>query len=1160
MSKKKVHLNDIVEQMTSGRGRTGLSFNELLNKVQEAKDDNVDVIIEEPVPDYDENTSIEQQHPVPNNIVTDNENYYNNIPFNSMNYNGDKAEQMRGYIDNYIQSQLEIVDMFNTETTKQLQGYYNHLDPYQFNQYKYELINTVTSNHYRLLNDLGLYLQSLTIEEQIMYHRLAIEKQVEYSYKMQYHLSSPEKKNYDAQCEHLQASLADIQSKINANGDPATIHELNNIYNNLMVEYSDVSNQRHQYMDQCSIAHRGYSSGLNYQGFDNQNNVNNNFNQNQYSGNQYVNQSNDPFVTGASTVYSSNDDPFGNGNTIGIGYDGGGSNINLGQSPIAQEQPMTERSGNMILNMIRPESLTAQGKTLDNSSGYFVSAADSEFDKMVRNTEEVMQYSPYYGESCDKKYSNQFNYLADRNGVMGMNNIRNNTQNLASSKNAHIREMRRIGYVPELFGVPEGNEDYVMQLLWTIPIPDPTEYDDRTEAPIWYLTPDILGYLDYVDANSSIVKAHKSDKNPLGVKIIRFDKMTEDEKVMYYKEKEMEQKALEEKEKEDSKIKVKVRILTAEDLEKQERIREEEERLKEEKRLNSIEFKAPDFTDPQYVAELDALEYVPDVVLKFFNTKLTPSMLYEFCVDGIMYINKYQQFTYFVISNELDKVKKAKIDELEQELIDAKTTEVRDKTYEQVGTVAKAVSEEFGMDDVDLSDLDTLTQIRELALSKMEEEDVPPPKPVEKTKEELEAEEAERQRQEELLNEIPDDPDLLYDMYGVRPDDDMLPYDPDDEKSILDYLEAKQKAIEDYERDIYESKGMSYDNRPTLYNGLTLGEACGVLDTDRIENDIDKLRSTLEENLHATQFDGMTLDEKIMYLRDQINGGIYEAYDVSKLKPGIHKFYTSNGIYVLDNRDLSVKQSFDTRLLSPEKYQRSYYRNNEQSYSAFDVLMNSIVLPKQKPVDKKIYKDPYSDYDAEGYLDDLQIINKHDEIALFKWKTENVHPYYTMSNSKLKALQSYDRYIGEYKDITGLDPATDEITSYADWAERTNKYYHIMNRRGKNSKAAVEIYDVVSQYDYNQNRIEMDQQYYSNPMSDQQYGDPYLDYQIAPRQFDMVTIDTEPFDDRSQYTCNMVSNNKCYSTFTSGQNDMTPKTPPIQYMGTNDDGTFNMFM
>lgn len=197
---------DIANQMMARNNSTGVSFNELLKEVKNAKSQGVDIVMpSEPHIDSPQNLSMY------NNVGVGVNNYYQE-PYNVYNYtesDNDMIQRHKEFSHNYLIKQLQWAEYYNQESMRIKSGYYGAFDANTINAKLNELVQYVASNHLALLDQLRLYLSNLSTNEQIRYHEISIKEQCKFLAKRQEHLMSPELKQYLA---HINAVTNQLES------------------------------------------------------------------------------------------------------------------------------------------------------------------------------------------------------------------------------------------------------------------------------------------------------------------------------------------------------------------------------------------------------------------------------------------------------------------------------------------------------------------------------------------------------------------------------------------------------------------------------------------------------------------------------------------------------------------------------------------------------------------------------------------------------------------------------------------------------------------------------------------------------------------------------------------------------------------------------------
>ena len=1057
MGKHHVTLKNVVDQMTSGRGSTGLSFNELSHKLKKAA--------ETGNPSQYDFTKVERPY---NTVNTGGENY---IPNNIQSgYNNNPVFSQS--VADYLNGQMAIVRGFYSEKDKlDKMGY----DPMTYDNLYNQLKNNTTQMHYNLLGQLRLYLQSLSFDELSQYQTIAVQKQLWLCSRLQYHLSSDKKKEYDYKIASLNRKIEEVKNS-NMGINMSQVEQMISV---LTAEREAVIHESNEYMNDCIRNNGGYQ-------------------QQKYMGGGGMKE------------------PFNN--VVNFG--------NMANSPLYKSNFQTY-----------PE---------------VVAAGDSDYDELKRMNE-PSTYTPYYGEKPYNMYNNKYNYLTN-SSANRYNQFGNTNQNLSSYKNTFIEQMRKAGFVPDSFGVPD-SEDYIMQLIWVTPVGDPNTYNNGfMSSPTWYLTPEQLGYKDYIEYNQAYLDSLKVENRPV-VKIYKFNEMTPEEIAEVYKNKEIDERNRKIEEEKKKKELDKPHVIK---LRRNSKVVEEEKVEKEENPLDSM---TPDFTSDEYVLQLSQLEYVPEIVRHYLKL-LSPAQLRTFSLEGLMYANKYKAYVNPYTFKFMDQTMKDMINQYEEMLVEKRGQEELETEIEKANKVATEMYNKLGGGDEEISiyDTDKFEEIKELARKKLEavvefdynklipdevkKQDLPKHMD-ELVDDDLEFNELQlNDPVEEELN-IDDEVDKAFDEYvGYESIEDMLPYDPDDEDSLYAYLKAKREALAN-------PTPNDYLDIPILDDGTTLEDAFDKLDMNKIENRVERLKNAIKANISARPFQGMTNVERLIYLREQINGGLYDEIDMTQFKPGIHKFYTSKGIFVLDNRDYSVQQAMPLESLSLA-YQQQYLGIAPETAKASDVYMNEIVLPKIKPQDKKEFKNPTKSYDYNEYLTNLNILRKRDEIALGMWKLNNVHMLYNMNSTATSCCINMMNRLAEYSRLTGMNPSTDDMT-YDEWAQKIIPYRKAMHNKGRATTKAIQIYDVVSNYNFSTYSEEANKRLDNaiNYMGRSSVYDNINENPLPPVRRDYGTCDfnQDVFRERLKYNCRHTGKQKCYSTYTSGVVDMEKKTPPPQFTG-----------
>lgn len=1079
-----------------------------------------------------------------------NTGYVNNI--NTISYQ-EMEKQFKEYIDFYYKSQVSAFMNYREEKFKLDSGKHYALDMNQYNYYKTLLINNTRNKHLELLNGMKNYLSMLPVDRQIIFHKLAIEKQLEIMHHFQQPLMSDRKKLYDARMNILNQNIARLKNELQEFSDKGNLAGYNAIQqqmNSLNNELKYLNDGYMEFMNMCYINNNGYMGQRIYD-YNTRNKNNAIYNQDNYR-----------------NVFETEGLLNSLGTQAGVHrYDPSFIDRNLANIN-------TPYYKNSLSPVVGSSNLPGTGgqqpiiKTNDYNYNYYTQ--DGNFT-----------YNPNYGTSMSDTYNYQNNLFNK-----SINDNTPTSLNYQTYLNTSIRDNRRFGYIPESFGFPENNPDYFEQLIWVTPVPDPTQYTQFSNPPMWYLTPEALGYENYVEASSDIVKFYKQVAYRSTEDCVRIRIMKESE---YLEELEKEEKEKEPIEEDDNRLVI--RWVTQKEIDEENEKKEKREEKKQREAMSKYEYIEPDFTDDEYVKGLEELEYIPQLIIDDMKT-YSIDKLKTFTLDGILYLYKYRTFNR-ITDKQFDELFNLKLNELEEKLIEVKGECVKEELLKEADNVAAMMANELGLsDDITILDEDTIKELKQTAWEKMQnilDGDIPDfnkEEPDENIVEEeleridnLETEEKiEYLAQDDKVYEYTMKDDTVFEFESDEDDagipDDVpedystLAYDPNDEESIIAYLQMKENAAniqtefdlgygkpdDNYKEKLEKEMG---DKLPMFSNGDSINTAFEKVDYDEIEKKIELLKKTIRENLRDEAYDDMTMYERILYYREHISCGLFDKVDMRDYEPGLHKFFTNRGIFIVDNRDLSIRERVHLdNTLSQAQYNK-YYNPKKPVLGNGEAFINTLLLPTMKPDEKKIYKSndimDMTDDQISDYMRDIQIVRKMDKIRMRLWTSNNMHPIFSMNEKEQNFYRNLNEMYGEYEKYTGLKPF-DENISYAEWVEKVVPYMRYSEAKGKCSSKAIEIYNTISQADYHaaippDNWGMIDGRMVTNHDYDY-YRRSNGQIQVPERVYSCLPMSMEPFHERVQYTCNAGDlNNKCYSTYISGYVDMTPKEPPPQFRG-----------
>lgn len=1169
MNTSTVTPGDIADKMMANSKSSGISFNELLKEVKNAKSQGINVVVPE---DKIAQDSVQKDSSIYNNVDGSVNNYYQE-PYNVYNYqvsDSEMVEKHKEFSHNYLIKQLQWAEYYNQESSRIRSGYYGVLDQNTMNNKLNELVQYVANNHLALLDQLKLYLESLSTNEQIRYHAESIREQCKFLSHRQEHLMSPELKGYLRHIESVTNQLETIKSNLGLaynTGDMNYINAMSGTYEGLRHNLYNSINITNEFMNDCKLSNESavYRNNL-------KNQLSNTY--------QYYNPMYQQQPVQQPQTYTMNLNQNGTGETkhidLGSGsiapdnYQGSGS-LDLGAitgmnnfaannpqwngeitygSPVANTYNPLENANPALMNMIRPQSL--MGMT-DNSNNQFVYSDDAAYKQFVQNNPTEHQYNPYVNNTGNTNYSVTNNYLLNND----LYRSRCSNRNLATYKNEGIRESRRLGFVPYNFGVAFENPDYIFQLMWVTPIPDPTTFTNVQEPPMWYLTPDALGYRDYAHANISYLRARKEAKGSIKVKVV---KKTVEE--IEAEEKRLEELAKSQYKKDDRLI---VRVITPEENQKREEERlkkEEEERIAKLKRPEKEE---PNMSDPEYVQELIDLKYLPEIFRNWYRN-ISPEDLELVTVEGLFFLERYKQFGPSGVKDWIEQAMKNRISRLEEELINKRITARQDELVEKAMYIQNRLSDALGVeyDDIDFADADKMNHLKELCEDRMNSA-------IERLNMMSGPEYNEKKDNVIVNNFVTFDEDV--DEAIVKSDiiqlDEIVDgdyYDESDEldnDSIYEYLkmkysngeviiaDGKKYMNDEYIGDATEEEMHDYIedlhiNAPFV-DDLTLDETLDALDVQKMRDDVDRLKEKLKVNLGENAFSEMTLMEKLEYYQDSVEGTINRYMGSKKFEPGVHKFFTNKGIYVIDNSDFSIKDRVQTGYMSQDMTQQYLTSTNGTKYmSLADYYYDEFILPTIKPEDKDLYKDRSEKEDYDTFVKDLAELEERDGRELYEWKTTNMHFTYTLPQDEIVHLMNLEAMRRKYKELTGMDACSSEPITYAEWAEKVAPYVAYINRMGQYSEPAVKIYDVISMPQFT--NISQGTDFIAN--QPQYMIDPNYRPVAAPERFySNYAYNDDMVYERLEKKCNIVSNPKCHSTCLDGYVEMATKFPPIQYSG-----------
>lgn len=1171
------------------------SLNELYERIAKAKEGGINVVMSKDEIESS-NRAIESLYEGNNgdislnpsfdyNNVNNDMNYYggsNPYPYNMYNYNfkdlEEKTKHFQGIIQEYYAAQLGIAQYYRQEEINMGVGRYAYMSPEEFEQFRHGLLYQVQSEHIRHLHNLGAYLNYLEEDDLKLFQKLAVEYQLQLMYNRQYHKSSPQKKEYDMRLmmmEQQKKEFEDYMNNISTNS-PAYAE----IYNNYQMFLNNYMNERdnyNAYMYDCYKNNSGYGR-QNY--FENQAHTATPQQRSEMNRTMFENRAKaKALAQGDITKWTDYMPPKisdiklnnpmiqaleSNNNLLAK------STISLGSSQLA--------------NMIRPQALIDQGKTLDNRHGHFINSTDEQFNMMARGSKESPYYTPVFGGDINNEYSYNNNYLNPANrGNLSIYQTHN--LNLPAQKNEFVLQMRRIGFVPQSFGYPYMNNDYEDQLIWATPVPDPrTDLDFAGHTPMWFLTPEALGYPNYVEYSRDDVNLIRNTDG-FKVQIIKLSEMSDEEREAFYEEenriKEEAQKAKEEARNREFKVTIITPEMRQTELEKQQA--EEQRKLDELK--TTAHYCEPRFNDDEYVKELESLNYVPEVVRNYMKNSLSKELLDTFTTDGLLFIHNYRVFIPLDMDEHVDNALRDRIAKLEEEVVNMRIQEEVEKRTENSNEIKDLIKNDLKIDeDLNCFDMDQMNRIKESAMNKLEgilNKNVPESlKGVHIFDDDdfygntygANAPFYEVEVNNEDIDEVYVDPEEEVDELEGLFDDEFMFDDPDyneeSDNPILDYYNKLMdrgdyiiingnkyiggydlgKATDEELARYYEKVG---EELPVFSNGNTMKEAFKKLDVSDLENDITKLKQSIAVNLQADPFQGMTLFERINYLNNVINGGLYDKYDLSKLDPGVHKIYTDRGIFILDNRDFGVQHHINTNAMSVSK--QSQYYIPPGSVSATDLVYNKLIIPTIKPEDKVIYKntsDEYSNINSD-YFSNIHLVKEKHEKDLISWKINNVYSLYNMSEERLNYYIQLHEMRKEYEDITGIPANYDGPITYAEWAAKAQPYLEKTIMRKTASPQIANIFNIVSEYQYDQGsryQIHQIQKGDLASAANQVFGE-YRSKAKPMRHFEQADFNVEKFLERKDVNCSYASKHKNYATPWMAKPDFVTKFPPIQFRG-----------
>lgn len=1160
---------DIADQLMAKNKSSGISFNELLKEVKNVKSQGLNVVIPE---DPKTNDSM-QDLSIYNNVDGSVNNYYQE-PYNVYNYNvtdSDMLEKHKEFSHNYLIKQLQWAEYYNQESNRIKSGYYGWFDFNTMNAKLNELVQQVASNHLALLDQLKLYLSSLDTNEQIRYHEISIKEQCKFLSHRQQDLMSPELKGYLAHIESVTNQLEAVKANLELahnNGDVSYVNAMSPVYEGLRRNLHNSINITNEFMNDCKLSNDNltYRANLQNQLSNTQQYYNPMYQQQPQTYTMNLNQG----ASGETKHIDLGSGPIAPPNYQGNGLDVGAitgmtnfaannpnwnGEITYGNPAVNNTYNPMENANPVLMDMIRPQALNGLA---DNSNNEFVHSDDATFRQFMQNNPNEYTYTPYVNNVGSSNYSVTNNYLTNTD----LYRSRCSNRNLATYKNEGIRESRRMGFVPYNFGVAYDNPDYIFQLMWATPVPDPTVFSNVQEPPMWYLTPDALGYRDYAHANRGYLDAKKSAKGSIKVKVVQ----------KTVAEIEAEKKAFDERAKAEAAkepTKLIVKVITPEENARRE---EERLRLEEEARLAKLkrpEKEEPDMSDSEYVEELINLKYLPEIFRNWYRN-ISPEDLETVTVEGLFFLERYKQFGPRGVKDWIEQAMKNRISKLEEELINKRIVARQDELIDKAEYIQERLGEALGIDEeIDFTDMEQMSRVRALCEERLNAacdklDMLPDDKPnvISGTIVTFD-EDSDTPTIENETVYLNSSSEIDY----VDEEDDIDYYDEEenefDNDRILEYLKMKHSNGE-----IIISDGKKYVNgeyigdatveemsdymtdlhlNAPFVEDLSLDETLDALDAQKMRDDVARLKERLEVNLGENAFSEMTLMEKLLYYQDSVEGTINRYMGSKKFEPGVHKFFTNKGIYVIDNSDFSIKDRVQTGYMSSDLSQQYLAKPGGTQYmSLAEYYYDEFILPTIKPEDKDIYKDRSEKEDYQTFVQELAELEKRDDEELYEWKTNNMFYAYSLPQEELIQLMNVDAMRRKYKELTGMDACSSEPMTYAEWAQRVAPFVAYIERLGQFSEPAVRIYDVISipqftnisngtDFIATQPSYTIDPNYRPVPAPDRYYCNyNYNDNMVYDR------LDT---------TCNIVSNPKCHSTCLDGYVEMTTKFPPIQYSG-----------
>lgn len=1155
---------DIANQMMARNNSTGVSFNELLKEVKNAKSQGVDIVMpSEPHIDSPQNLSMY------NNVGAGVNNYYQE-PYNVYNYtesDNDMIQRHKEFSHNYLIKQLQWAEYYNQESMRIKSGYYGAFDVNTKNAKLNELVQYVASNHLALLDQLRLYLSNLSTNEQIRYHEISIKEQCKFLAKRQEHLMSPELKQYLAHINAVTNQLESVKRELELaynRGDMNYVNSVSPTYENLRANLYNSLNITNDFMNDCKLSNQSVI-------YRNNSLKNQTVNNNQQTYNPMYN----PQPTQQTNVWNFNTNAPGETKVIDLGSGSIAPNgVDIGavtgmnnfsqnnpgwngqityNNPTPTNYKPLENANPVLMDMIRPQSLNG---CIDNTNNQFVHSDDATFKEFMRNNPTEYQYTPYVNNVGDQNYSVTNNYLMNNN----LYKSRCSNRNLATYKNEGIRENRRMGFVPYNFGVAYENPDYIFQLMWTTPIPDPTPFTAIQEPPMWYLTPDALGYRDYVHANKSYLNALKNSKDSIKVRVVKksVDEIEAENKIR-------EERMLAELNKEPSELVVKV--VTPEENRKREEARLAKEEFERLAKLKRPEKEEPDMSDPEYVEELIGLKYLPEMFRNWY-ANITPEDLENVITDGLFFLERYKQFGPKGVKDWIEQAMKNRVASLEEALINKRVRSRQDELLDKAEYIQNKLGEALGIEDLDFTDQDQMNQVKTLCENKLNDAFNRMNAISAGNYEEVDGKYKITGKivtfDEDVEDAIIEDQTLYLD----KPESEINYYDSDEDSDIesdgiIDYIRMKNNNGEvlindgkkyvngEYvgEATAEETKDYMSDlhlNAPFV-DELSLNDALDALDIQKMRDDVAKLKERLQTNLNENAFNEMTLMEKLLYYQDSVEGTINRYMGSKKFEPGVHKFFTSKGIYVIDNSDFSIKDMVRTGYMSPDMTQKYVSSQNGKQYmSLAEYYYDEFILPTIKPENKSLYKDRSEIDDFSTFASDLALLEKRDEKELREWKSTNMFFAYSLPEKEIVQLMNLDAMRRKYKELTGMDACSSKPITYAEWAAKVSPYVAYIDRLGEYSEPAVKIYDVISIPQFT--NISNGSDFISN-QPNYMLDTRFTPVQAPDRFYTNYRYNDDMVYDRLNQRCNIVSQPKCHSTCLDGYVEMATKFPPIQYSG-----------